>query len=131
MLACWVNERTANTGETHVANCLGLRVQSLRTERPSGARHHSMHGRLHRRHALAEMRDYIDMAALISHGISLPAALASARAIYGGQFNPQITLKALSYYGDGDLAMLPLALQHQLQDAARAVDLEALPRLEP
>lgn len=34
------------------------------------------------------------------------------------------------HYGDGDLATLPLALQHQLQDAARDVDLDALPRLE-
>ena len=78
----------------------------------------------------AEVRDYIDMAALISHGIGLEMALASALAIYGPQFNPQITLKALSYYGDGDLATLPLALQHQLQDAARDVDLDALPRVE-
>ena len=78
----------------------------------------------------AEVRDYIDMAALISHGIGLPMALASAQAIYGAQFNPQITLKALSYYGDGDLATLPLALKHQLQDAAKDVDLDALPRLE-
>ena len=78
----------------------------------------------------AEVRDYIDMAALLSNGIGLPVALASARAIYGAQFNPQITLKALSYYGDGDLATLPLALQHQLQDAAKNVDLDALPKLE-
>ena len=78
----------------------------------------------------AEVRDYIDMAALIGLGIGLPLALAAAQAIYGPLFNPQITLKALSYYGDGDLATLPLALQHQLQDAAKDVDLDALPRLE-
>ena len=78
----------------------------------------------------AEVRDYIDMAALISHGIGLPLALAAAQAIYGPLFNPQITLKALSYYGDGDLPTLPLGLRHQLQDAARDVDLDALPTLE-
>lgn len=78
----------------------------------------------------AEVRDYIDMAALISHGIGLSTALAAAQVIYGASFNPQITLKALSYYGDGDLATLPVALQHQLQDAARDVDLDALPTLE-
>ena len=33
-------------------------------------------------------------------------------------------------YGDGDLATLPPALKHQLQDAAKDVDLDALPRLE-
>lgn len=77
----------------------------------------------------AEIRDYIDMGALISHGIGLPRALAAARAIYGTAFNPQITLKALTYFGDGDLGTLPLALRHQLQDAAKDVDLDALPRL--
>ena len=78
----------------------------------------------------AEVRDYIDMAALIGLGIGLPLALAAAQVIYGPLFNPQITLKALSYYGDGDLATLPLAVKHQLQDAAQDVDLDALPRLE-
>jgi hypothetical protein len=78
----------------------------------------------------AEARDYVDMGVLISHSISLPMALAAARAIYGAAFNPQITLKALAYYDDGDLATLPLALRHQLQDAVRAVELDALPTLE-
>lgn len=78
----------------------------------------------------AEARDYIDMGVLISHGISLPMALAAARAIHGATFNPQITLKALAYYEDGDLGTLPLPLRHQLQDAVRAVDLDALPTLE-
>lgn len=57
----------------------------------------------------------------------LPEALAAAQAIYGSSFNPQITLKALSYYGDGDLATLPVGVRDRLQDAARTVDLDALP----
>lgn len=78
----------------------------------------------------AEVRDYLDIAALLAYGISLPMALAAARAIYGAVFNPLITLKALSHYGDGDLESVPLAVQAQLQNAVRDVDLDALPRLE-
>jgi len=34
----------------------------------------------------AEGKDYRDIAALLEYGISLPKALAAARAIYGDQF---------------------------------------------
>ena len=78
----------------------------------------------------AEAKDYIDMDALITTaGIGLPAALTAARAIYGSQFNPQSTLKALSYFGDGNLPHLPEALKARLAQAAREVDLDRLPDL--
>jgi len=44
-----------------------------------------------------------DIDALVAAGISLAMALAAGRAIYGNAFEPQITLKALTYFGDGDL----------------------------
>ena len=75
----------------------------------------------------AEARDYIDIDALMTAGIDLPTALAAARAIYGHQFNPQITLKALSYFDDGGLQHLPEALKERLAKAARDVDLDRLP----
>ena len=78
----------------------------------------------------AEVRDYVDMGALLDHGVTLDTALGAARAIYGAVFNPQITLKALTYFDDGDLASLPRSLRHQLQDAAKDVDLDRLPLLE-
>lgn len=78
----------------------------------------------------AEARDYIDIAAILSDGrIDLPTALASAQAIYGTQFNPQITLKALSYFDDGTLRRLPQATKDQLAKAAREVDLDHLPTI--
>lgn len=78
----------------------------------------------------AEAKDHIDMDALITTaGIGLPAALTAARAIYGSQFNPQSTLKALSYFGDGNLPQLPEALKARLAQAAREVDLDRLPDL--
>jgi hypothetical protein len=76
----------------------------------------------------AEAKDYFDLDAILRDGrVDLPAALASARAIYGPQFNPQITLKALSFFGDGNLALLPGGVQDRLSQAAREVDLDRLP----
>jgi hypothetical protein len=77
----------------------------------------------------AQAKDYLDMDALISAGIGLPSALAAARAIYGRAFEPQITVKALTYFGDGDLPTLPAQVQRRLVAAATAVDLNALPQL--
>src|SRR5208337_1202713 len=52
----------------------------------------------------AEAKDYIDIAAILSEGsVNLPLALASAQAIYGAQFNPQNTLKALVFFEEGNL----------------------------
>lgn len=77
----------------------------------------------------AEAKDYVDLDALIAAGVGLPAALAAGRVIYGTAFEPQITLKALSYFADGDLPSLPEALRRRLVDAVRAVDLDRLPTL--
>jgi hypothetical protein len=77
----------------------------------------------------AEAKDYVDLDAIISAGIGLPMALAAARAIQGPSFNPQITLKALSYFDDGNLRALPNDLKRRLQDAVRGVDLSQLPKL--
>lgn len=77
----------------------------------------------------SQAKDYIDIAALIAHGIDLPSHLAAARIIFGRSFNPQITLKALCYFGDGDLGSLPASVKQQLSAAAAAVDLDQLPSL--
>ena len=78
----------------------------------------------------AEAKDYLDIDAIVIDGrIDLPMALASARAIYGRSFNPQITLKALSFFDDGNLRSVPEATRERLAQAARAVDLDRLPVL--
>jgi Nucleotidyl transferase AbiEii toxin, Type IV TA system len=79
----------------------------------------------------AEAKDYIDIDALMRLGdISLPTALASASRIYGSSFNPEITLKALSYFEDEGVKDLPEDLKLRLSGAAREVDLLRLPSLE-
>ncbi len=78
----------------------------------------------------AEARDYVDIDAILRDGrIELPTALASAKAIYGQQFNPQITLKALSYFGEPNLRRLPKSVKDRLMKAAREVDLDRLPSI--
>jgi hypothetical protein len=79
----------------------------------------------------AEAKDYIDMDALITAGkVDLPLALSAAQRLYGSTFNPQITLKALSFFDDGDLRLLPEDMKLRLATAAREVDLDHLPGIE-
>jgi len=54
-----------------------------------------------------EAKDYIDVDAITQHGeVSLAEALAVAKHMYGKQFNPELSLKALCYFGDGNLNTL-------------------------
>jgi hypothetical protein len=69
----------------------------------------------------AERKDYLDLAALLRAGIGLAEMLGAAAALYGRQFNPLITLKALSYFGDGDLPRLPDTEKNLLSREAAAV----------
>lgn len=105
-----------------VAPDIGLRVASLRDL--AGMKVSVVQVR-------SEAKDYLDLAALIEHGIDLVTALAAGTAIYGQQFNPQITLKALAYFGDGDLPSLPAKVKRLLRDRVRAADLDELPQIKP
>ncbi|MEA3107544.1 MAG: hypothetical protein QOI88_2149 [Gammaproteobacteria bacterium] len=78
----------------------------------------------------AEAKDYFDIDALITAGkVDLPLALSAAQRLYGSTFNPQITLKALSFFDDGNLRQLPEDMKIRLATAAREVDLDHLPSL--
>jgi hypothetical protein len=79
----------------------------------------------------AEAKDYVDIDALISAGkVDLPLALSAAQQIYGPTFNAQITLKALSFFDDGNLRRLPEDMKLRLVAAARDVDLDHLPSID-
>jgi hypothetical protein len=78
----------------------------------------------------AEAKDYIDIDALLTYSaIDLATALSAARAIYGMQFNPQSTLKALCYFDEGNLRRLPQSVKDRLVKAACEVDLARLPTI--
>ncbi len=74
-----------------------------------------------------EMKDYRDIYALIVKGkIELAEGIAAARAIYGKQYNPVLTLQALSYYGDLS-EELPASMKTDLLAAVKSVSLQNLP----
>lgn len=80
----------------------------------------------------AEAKDYLDIDALLtSGGLDLPTALSAAQAIYGKSYAPLSTLKALSYFDDGNLRQLSEAVKSRLVKAAREVDLNDLPAILP
>ncbi len=68
-----------------------------------------------------EAKDYADVAAMIRAGVSLAKGLASARQMYGSQFQPSESLKALTYFEGGDLHALARKDAENLIAAASAV----------
>lgn len=77
----------------------------------------------------ASLKDYLDIDALLSNGVDLATGLAAARAVYGPKFDPSISLRALAYFGDGDVAQLSAGAQQRLAQAVARVDLERLPQV--
>lgn len=78
----------------------------------------------------AEPKDYIDIDALLTSSIvDLPTALGAARAIYGANFSPISTLKALTYFGDPELDALPKALKNRLVAAVSKVKQASIPNI--
>ena len=77
----------------------------------------------------AEMKDYLDVCAILNQGIDLPTILAAASVVYGPRFNPLITLKALSYFDDMPALSLEVRTQHAR--TVGAVDVTKLPVLTP
>ena len=69
----------------------------------------------------AEKKDYEDIAAMLNAGISLAHGLAAARLFFGSAFQPAESLKALTYFKDGDLPRMDKAEQRVLIAAAAAV----------
>lgn len=63
----------------------------------------------------AEAKDYHDIAAMLSAGVSLETALGAFSAMYGR--DPALPLRALGYFKDGDLPSLPRTDQDLLRAA--------------
>ena len=69
----------------------------------------------------AEAKDYRDIAEMLKAGVSLAKGLASARAIFGPQFQPSESLKAMVYFADGDLHTLTKDEKNTLTKAVSEV----------
>jgi hypothetical protein len=75
----------------------------------------------------SEKKDYQDVAAMIRAGCQMARGLAAARLFFGNAFQPAASLKALTYFKDGDLVKLSGADRNTLIEAAKSV--RALPRI--
>ena len=78
----------------------------------------------------AEVKDYLDIFALMTEAkLSLPRMLAAGIIIYGDEFTPFDSLKAISYHDDPTLAGLPKNIRQYLSEAVRSTDPTNLPVL--
>lgn len=68
-----------------------------------------------------ESKDYKDISAMIQNGVSLPLGLSGAREMFGLNFQPSESLKALVYFEDGDLHILSQNEKNILIKAAKSV----------
>jgi hypothetical protein len=79
----------------------------------------------------AEVKDYLDIDALLTQsGIPLGNMLSAATIIYGDQFAPLLSLKAIAYHEDPSLAGLPKDVRNRLSKAVHNTDPGQLPRLD-
>lgn len=69
----------------------------------------------------AEAKDYRDIAAMVNAAVSLPRGLAAAREMFGPNFQPGESLKAMVYFEDGDLRTLTIEEKRSLVTAASQV----------
>ncbi len=65
----------------------------------------------------AEAKDYFDIAALIDNGTSIKEGINGAQTIFGKTFQPMESLKALTYFEDGDLVSLDLDTKTRLKES--------------
>lgn len=79
----------------------------------------------------AQARDYQDVAAIVSAGVSLAEAIGAATAVYGNTFNGALSLKALTYFSDGDLPNLNATIQKKLRELAGQVKLQEISSVQP
>lgn len=79
--------------------------------------------------ARAEVKDYLDIYALIKSGISLSDGLACAKAIYGFPYDVGTSLRALCSYQDGNLSDLSKEIQIFLCNQSKKI--EKIPLIYP
>jgi hypothetical protein len=68
-----------------------------------------------------EAKDYRDIAAIVRAGTKLEVGLAAAYSMYAPSFQPSEALKALTYFGGGDLSSLPAGDRELLTRAVGSV----------
>jgi predicted TIM-barrel fold metal-dependent hydrolase len=78
----------------------------------------------------AEAKDYEDIAQLLRSGESLIQGLGAARALFGSAFAPSESLRALTFFNDGDLARVSAETRRELRnEAAKASRMFPIPQV--
>lgn len=75
----------------------------------------------------AAAKDYADIAALLRSGLALERGLGAARALYGPGYPSMESVRALCWFGDGDLDTLAEDDRRLLTDAAAGAAGRAIP----
>lgn len=75
-------------------------------------------------------KDMLDVHALLEYGMPMVEMFAAARAIYGEQFNPMISIRNLGSFVDGDLPSLPSNVKSVLSRAAGLACVQNIPVFE-
>lgn len=76
-----------------------------------------------------EVKDYVDIAAMISSGVSLAKGLSSARSMFGSEFSAMDCLKALTYFKGSDLIDLDQGVRDFLTKSAKTDLIKNLPKV--
>jgi len=79
----------------------------------------------------AEAKDYIDIAQFLRDGSSLSQGLGAARSMYGFAFAPAESLRALTFFNDGDLAKVTNKTREELRiETARVSQVFPIPTID-
>jgi hypothetical protein len=76
-----------------------------------------------------ELKDYLDIAALLQNGISLAHMLGCANAVYRGEFPVTACLKSLAWFDAPELGDLPESHRQLLEKVA--IQVEGIPKITP
>ncbi|MEQ9002905.1 MAG: hypothetical protein RIE74_05020, partial [Pseudomonadales bacterium] len=69
-----------------------------------------------------EIKDYLDIEALLRSGVDLAQGLGGAVALYGNAFAPMECVKALVYFQEGAAREVPDGTQNYLRNVAERWD---------
>ena len=75
----------------------------------------------------SQSKDFLDRDEMLRRGVGLKNGLGAAYAVFGGEFNSHISMRALGYFNDGDLASLPEPVKERLVNEVNSVIGEPLP----
>lgn len=78
-----------------------------------------------------EVKDYLDIAALLNAGLDLATSLSAAKALFPKNYNPLNSLAALIYFNDQRLEKLSDPIREFLTEQVASIDFDKVNTLQP